>query len=139
MEDLKVSNMSRSAKGSLEKPGVNVKAKSGLNRSILDQGWGEFCRQLEYKCAWSGSILLKIAPHYTIQTCSQCGYCDSNNRKTQDCFHCIGCQYEENAAMNILRAGLTRLACGEELRPEGLDLRAPSMKQEPTEGIKHIA
>jgi putative transposase len=143
IEDLKVRNLSRSAKGSLEKPGVNVKAKSGLNRSILDQGWGEFRRQLEYKCAWSGGILLKIAPHYTSQTCAQCGYCASDNRKTQECFRCTGCQHEDNAdtnaAINILRAGLAQLACGEEIRPEGLDPRASSMKQEPTEGIKQTA
>ncbi|HCV4054169.1 TPA: transposase, partial [Shigella sonnei] len=49
IEDLKVSNMSKSAKGTAEQHGRNVRAKSGLNRSILDQGWFEFRRQLEYK------------------------------------------------------------------------------------------
>jgi putative transposase len=143
MEDLKVRNLSRSAKGSLEKHGVKVKAKSGLNRSILDQGWGEFRRQLEYKCGWKGGILLKIAPHYTSKTCSDCGHCTSENRKTQERFRCTVCQHEENAdtnaAINILRAGLARLACGEEVRPEGFGLWASSMKQEPTEGIKQTA
>ncbi|WP_139342682.1 transposase, partial [Shigella sonnei] len=35
-------------------PGRNVRAKSGLNRSILDQGWYEMHRQLEYKQLWRG-------------------------------------------------------------------------------------
>ncbi|MGL6070407.1 RNA-guided endonuclease InsQ/TnpB family protein, partial [Craterilacuibacter sp.] len=51
VEDLKVRNMSKSAAGSVEQPGRNVRAKSGLNKAILDQGWGEFRRQLDYKLA----------------------------------------------------------------------------------------
>ena len=49
VEDLKIGNMSRSAAGTVEEPGKNVRAKSGLNRAILDQGWDEFRRQLDYK------------------------------------------------------------------------------------------
>ena len=49
VEDLQVSTMSRSAKGTVEKPGRNVAAKSGLNKAILDQGWGMFRRMLAYK------------------------------------------------------------------------------------------
>ena len=56
VEDLQVSNMSKSAKGTVEQPGTNVKQKSGLNRAILDQGWYEFRRQLEYKSAWRGGF-----------------------------------------------------------------------------------
>ncbi|MCO1632247.1 transposase, partial [Escherichia coli] len=52
IEDLKVSNMSKSAAGTVSQPGRNVRAKSGLNRSILDQGWYEMRRQLEYKQLW---------------------------------------------------------------------------------------
>ena len=55
IEDLQVRNMSRSAAGKADAPGRNVRAKSGLNKSILDQGWFEFRRQLEYKLAWRGS------------------------------------------------------------------------------------
>lgn len=58
IEDLKVSNMSKSAKGTAEQHGRNVKAKSGLNRAILDQGWHEMRRQLEYKQLWRGGQVL---------------------------------------------------------------------------------
>lgn len=57
LEDLRVSNMSKSAKGTIEEPGRNVAAKSGLNKAILDQGWFEFRRQLEYKQSWRGGHL----------------------------------------------------------------------------------
>ncbi len=62
IEDLKVSNMSKSAKGTTERPGRNVKAKSGLNRSILEQGWYEMRRQLEYKQLWRGGQVLYALP-----------------------------------------------------------------------------
>lgn len=71
IEDLTVRNMSRSASGTLEAPGKNVRAKAGLNKSILDQGWFEFRRQLAYKLAWPGGNLLVIPPQYTSQTCSR--------------------------------------------------------------------
>ncbi len=58
IEDLKVANMSKSAAGSISHPGRNVEAKSGLNRSILDQGWYELRRQLEYKQRWRGGQVL---------------------------------------------------------------------------------
>ena len=70
MEDLKVRNMSKSASGTVESPGRNVKAKSGLNKSILDQGWGEFRRQLGYKLAWNGGTLIVIPAQYTSRECS---------------------------------------------------------------------
>ena len=69
IKDLQVRNMSRSAKGTVEQPGKKVAQKSGLNRAILDQGWGEFRRQLDYKVSWDGGMLLAVPPHYTSQTC----------------------------------------------------------------------
>jgi len=60
MEDLKVSNMSKSAKGNKDNPGKNVKAKSGLNKAILDQGWHEFRRQLIYKQQWRGGDVVLV-------------------------------------------------------------------------------
>lgn len=117
MEDLKVKNMSKSAKGSIDNPGRNVKAKSGLNRAILDQGWGEFRRQLDYKLNWSGGELVLVSPHYTSQTCPACEHVAKENRQSQAHFHCVACGYQENAdkvgAMNVLRAGHAQLACGD--------------------------
>jgi len=115
IEDLQVSNMSRSAAGSSEAHGKNVQAKSGLNKSILDQGWFEFRRQLDYKLAWNGGHLVAVPPQYTSQTCPCCGHVAKANRQTQARFACIECGFEENAdvvgAINVLRAGHARLAC----------------------------
>lgn len=115
IEDLKVTNMSKSAAGTVEAPGRNVKAKSGLNKSILDQGWGEFRRQLEYKQAWRGGDVLAINPRNTSRTRPVCSHVSAENRKTQSKFECVVCGYAENAdlnaAINILRAGHAQLAC----------------------------
>ena len=128
VEDLKIKNMSASAKGTLEVPGTKVKAKSGLNRSILDQGFGEFRRQLEYKLEWQGGFLVTINPQYTSQRCFRCTYTEKNNRISQEEFLCQRCAYKDhadvNAAKNILAAGHAVLACGEIGLPN-------SMKQEP--------
>ena len=57
--------MSRSAKGTIENPGRNVKAKAGVNKAILDQRWGELKRQLGYKQSWRGGLLVVVPPqHY---------------------------------------------------------------------------
>ena len=69
IEDLQVRNLSRSAAGTVAAPGRNVKAKSGLNKSILDQGWFEFRRQLDYKLAWNGGHLIAVPPQNTSRTC----------------------------------------------------------------------
>ena len=131
IEDLKVSNMSKSAKGTAERPGRNIRAKSGLNRSILDQGWYEMRRQLEYKQLWRGGQVLAIPPAYTSQRCACCGHTAKENRQTQSKFVCQVCGYTENAdingARNILAAGHAVLACG------GMVQSGRPLKQEPTE------
>ncbi|WP_445003173.1 RNA-guided endonuclease InsQ/TnpB family protein [Halomonas mongoliensis] len=115
LEDLQVGNMSRSARGSVEQPGRNVRQKSGLNRSILDQGWYEFRRQLDYKLAWRGAHLIVVPPRNTSRTCPECGHVAAENRPSQARFACIECGFTANAdhvaAINVLRAGHARLAC----------------------------
>jgi len=115
IEDLQVRNMSRSAAGTTETPGENVRAKSGLNKSILDQGWFEFRRQLDYKLAWNGGWLVAVPPQNTSRTCPCCGYVSADNRPTQARFECVECGLEGNAdvvgAINVLRAGHARFAC----------------------------
>jgi putative transposase len=115
IEDLQVRNLSKSAAGTTGKPGRNVRAKSGLNKSILDQGWFEFRRQLDYKLAWSGGHLIAVPPQNTSRTCPRCGHVSADNRQTQVLFRCVKCGFEENAdivgAINVLRAGHARFAC----------------------------
>ncbi|MHB8191613.1 MAG: zinc ribbon domain-containing protein, partial [Ferrimicrobium sp.] len=81
-EDLKVKNMTRSAKGTIGNPGKNVRAKSGLNRSILEQGWGMFRRRLTDKAANATELvqITVINPAYTSLRCSECGYTNKRNR-----------------------------------------------------------
>jgi putative transposase len=115
LEDLKVRNLSKSAKGTADNHGKNVKAKSGLNKSILDQGWGMFRQMLEYKQRWSGGDVLAINPRNTSRTCLSCSHVSKDNRTTQAKFECVSCGYSANAdyvgACNILRVGHTQLAC----------------------------
>ena len=137
IEDLKVSNMSKSAAGTVSQPGRNVRAKSGLNRSILDQGWYEMHRQLEYKQLWRGGQVLAVPPAYTSQRCACCGHTAKENRLSQSKFRCQVCGYTANAdvngARNILAAGHAVLACGEMVQS------GRPLKQEPTEMIQATA
>jgi len=116
MEDLKTKNMSRSAKGTWENPGKNVKAKTGLNRSILDQGWYMFQTFLGYKTIKQGGMLLLVLPYYTSIKCSKCKHIAKENRKTTEIFQCVKCGHTENAHLNasknILAEGHSVLACG---------------------------
>lgn len=113
IEDLQVRNMSKSAAGTTENPGKNVRAKSGLNKAILDQGWFEFRRQLDYKLAWAGGHLIVVPPQNTSRTCPACGHVSADNRQTQARFLCVECGFEENAdlvgAINILSRGMQLL------------------------------
>jgi len=109
VEDLQVKHMSKSAKGTVEEPGKNVAAKSGLNKAILDQGWGMFRHMLEYKQRWCGGEVIAVDPRYTSQTCPVCGHISRKNRPQQALFSCEQCGYSYHAdvvaAQNILARG----------------------------------
>ncbi|SDH96456.1 putative transposase [Sinosporangium album] len=109
-EDLKITNMTRSASGTIDAPGRNVAAKSGLNRSILDAGWGVFLQVLAHKAESAGRELIAVDPAGTSRTCPRCGHRAKENRTTQADFRCTACGHtahaDVNAAINILRAGL---------------------------------
>jgi putative transposase len=111
LEDLQVRNLSRSAKGTVEKPGRNVAQKAGLNKAILDQGWGTFRRMLEFKQVWRGGEVIAVNPRYTSQTCPACGHVSKANRPQQALFSCQQCSYSYHAdvvaAINILAVGHT--------------------------------
>lgn len=110
VEDLKVRNMTRTAKGTVAAPGVNVRAKAGLNRAILSKGWGGLLLRLEHKARYNGSRVTRVPPAYTSKTCSSCGHCAPENRESQAVFRCRACGHQANAdvnaAKNILAAGL---------------------------------
>ena len=112
LEALKVRNMSASAKGTVAEPGKMVRQKAGLNRAILDQGWGGFRIMLGYKLADRGGRLIEVPAAYTSQTCAECGVVDARSRQDQARFVCTGCGHEANADTNaaiiILKRGLDK-------------------------------
>jgi IS605 OrfB family transposase len=100
VEDLKIKNMVRSARGSAHRPGTNVRAKAGLNRSIHTAGWGRLVKRLEDKAP---GRVEKINPAYTSQCCSVCGTVDAKARESQAVFRCRCCGYSGNADVNAAR------------------------------------
>jgi putative transposase len=115
-EDLRVVDMTASAKGTITNPGTNVAAKSGLNRRIQDQGWGELDRQLDYKLKWLGGLLLRVNPSNTSRECNECHHISKDNRLTQESFLCVKCNHAANADTNAARiiegrAGWVRIVC----------------------------
>ena len=129
LEDLDTQAMTRSAKGTVEQPGTNVKAKSGLNREILASGWGRLERNLDYKAG----LVVKVDPAYTSQTCAECGHVNKENRKTQATFQCTACGHtanaDRNAAVNILDRGLPLIR---QARGTGASARRGAFGIEPT-------
>lgn len=107
LEELRIKNMTASARGTIEAPGRMVRQKAGLNRSILNQGWFGFETILAYKLEERGGCLCKVDPAYTSQTCSACRAVDSESRKSQADFNCRHCglraHADHNAAIKILR------------------------------------
>ena len=104
-EKLNIRGMTRSAKGTVENPGKNVRQKAGLNRGILETGWGELHRMTEYKAAGTEVV----NPAHTSQTCHRCGVVDGKSRKSQSVYECGHCGWrgnaDHNAALNILARG----------------------------------
>ena len=103
IERLNVRGMTASAKGTVEEPGHNVRQKSGLNKAILDQGWGMFKTMLAYKLAERGGRLEEVPAAYTSQTCAECGVVDRESRKDQATFECGHCGHADNADVNAAR------------------------------------
>ena len=91
----------------------------------------------EYKQEWAGGLVLAVPPQNTSRTCPECGHVSADNRKTQAQFLCVSCGHSENAdlvaAKNILAAGHAVSACGEMVQSDH------SVKQEPAEGLRHVA
>ena len=126
-EDLKIRNMTKSAKGTVENPGKNVKAKAGLNRVIQNAGWGRFNQYCDYKFR----NVVEVDARYTSQRCSVCGHTCKDNRKTQSKFKCVACGHADhadlNASANILASGI-----GASGRGGAFSLETPTSRQTDT-------
>ncbi|TXS40116.1 transposase [Streptomyces sp. uw30] len=90
-------------------------AKAGLNRSILDAGWGLFFGILANKAESAGRRVIPVNARNTSRTCPECGHVSAENRITQAKFECTACGFAANAdhvgALNVLhRAGLVLCA-----------------------------
>jgi putative transposase len=113
VEDLDVRAMTRSARGSLQRPGRNVRHKAGLNRGILASGWGRLVVRLEHKAP---GRVYKFPAAYTSQRCSACGHVAAESRQSQTAFRCVACAWtgnaDYNAARNIAAAGQVVAARG---------------------------
>jgi putative transposase len=111
VEDLRVATMTRSAHRTIQQPGRNVRAKAGLNRSILGMAWGRAERMLTYKCPLFGGTLVKVDPRNSSIECARCGNVARENRVSQAVFRCLACGHvanaDTNAAQVVLKRGLT--------------------------------
>ena len=119
IEDTRTRNMVKSAKGTVDNPGSNVRQKAGLNRAILFQGWYMVRLKLEYKCRWYGRTFVAVPAMNTSRACSQCGSIHAGNRRSQSRFECRDCGYQANAdvnaAENIRRQGSSLARAGDGL------------------------
>ena len=135
IEDTRISNMVRSARGTAESPGSKVRQKAGLNRSILFQGWYGVRQKLEYKCRWYDRDFITVPAMNTSRLCGKCGSVDPTNRRSQSRFQCRDCGHsanaDVNAAENIRRQGLDLLARAENgpKGPPGPAAGSPTGKQ----------
>ena len=124
VEDLQIGNMTRSAKGTRENPGRNVRAKAGLNRGILGSGRGLLVRQLQDKAP---GRVEKISPVFTSQRCSACGQVDRDSRQSQAVFRCTACGFACHADVNAAR----NIAAGHAVTARGGDGVTRPVNREP--------
>ncbi|WP_167208356.1 RNA-guided endonuclease TnpB family protein [Kribbella shirazensis] len=124
VEDLRIVQMTRSAKGTVDNPGSRVRQKAGLNRGILASGWGRLVQRLEHKAA---GRVEKIPAAYTSQTCSRCGTRDREARESQAVFRCRSCNYTTNADVNAA----VNIAAGRAVNARGATAVPVAEKREP--------
>jgi putative transposase len=124
VEDLPITNMVRSAKGTLNEPGRSVRAKAGLNREILASGWGLLVRRLEQKAV---RRVERVNPAFPSQRCSACGHTAAENRKSQADFACIACGFACNADVNAA----INIAAGQAVTARGRTPSGERVNREP--------
>jgi len=127
IEDLAVKNMVRSRR---------------LARAIGDCGWGEFRRQLQYKCERAGRQLVVTGRWFpSTKMCSACGFVLADLSLSARAWRCPSCRVlhdrDLNAAKNILAAGLAAArgnpgdACGADVRHQETPPVQSAVNQEP--------
>ena len=124
VEDLRIAHMTRSARGTVEQPGRNVRQKAGLNREILLSGWGLLVRRLEQKAP---GRVEKIKAAFTSQRCSACGHVAAESRKSQAVFACVACSFACNADVNAAR----NIAAGHAVTARGRSPLGGRVNREP--------
>jgi transposase len=124
VENLRIRDMTRTARGSVAEPGRNVRRKASLNRGILTSGWGLLVRRLEEKAP---GRVEKVNPAFTSQRCSACGHIASSSRESQALFRCVACGYTCNADVNAAR----NIAAGHAVTARGGDGVARPVNREP--------
>ena len=124
VENLDVTSMTRSARGTAGTPGRNVRQKAGLNRGIMRSGWGLLVRRLEDKAP---GRVEKISPAFTSQRCSACGQVDAKSRESQARFACTACGFACNADVNAAR----NIAAGHAVTARGGDGVTRPLNREP--------
>ncbi|NKZ04734.1 RNA-guided endonuclease InsQ/TnpB family protein [Actinomadura latina] len=134
VEDLNVRGMTRSARGTLEAPGTGVRAKTGLNRGILANGWGQLVNRLEHKAPGS---LVRVDPAYTSQTCNSCGHRAPDNRESQAVFRCVACGRQGNADVNAAR-NIRDTAVGRTVAARGGGALARPVNREPQPALLSV-
>jgi putative transposase len=139
VEDIRITNMTRSARGTLQHPGKNVRAKAGLNRSILGMAWGRAVWMLAYKCPDHGGELIKASAAYSSQTCAECGQVAAESRRSRERFCCVACGHaapaDTNAARVLLQRGLAArsgTASGYGVAGRGALAARQAVKRQPT-------
>jgi putative transposase len=136
VENLHIKNMSASAKGTTENPGSKVKQKSGLNREILDVGWGKFADATKYKLEERGGELRKSETPYSSQECSNCHNIDPNNRLTQSEFCCTKCGHKENADINAAKVIKQRGVNIGLIKPKTIKKKLINRRRKPISAVK---
>ena len=124
VEDLRIRGMTRSAKGTAQAPGRNVRQKAGQNREILQSGWGLLMRRLQDKAP---GRVEKINPAYASQRCSACGHVTAESRKSQALFACVACNFTVNADLNAA----INIAAGHAVTARGGFRNAGPLNREP--------
>jgi transposase len=112
VEDLRIGGMTKSARGTQQRPGIGVRRKATLNRLILANGWGRLVQRLQEKAP---GRVVKVRAAYTSQTCHRCGHIAAENRKSQAVFSCVACGHTANADINAAR----NIAAGQAVTARG--------------------